>query len=274
LSERNKVFWHEAFFEALQLEFHHYQDLLEFENEYPLSKEALIMDVLVIKKKPGENIDKNIGRIFRSFNVFEYKSEADSLTVQDYNKVIAYALLYSSFTPAAVKDITVSFAVTIHPRELLKYLEYERGYTIQQVESGVYYVKGDTFPVQILESKLLSPDENLFLRNLRSNLSTYDMAKTAEAYKKLKSFEKRNVYFDRLIQANQQIFDEVMSMSKETMELFLEAGERNGWFTARENELVFEKAKAIAKKMLLMGEPVEKVTEFTELPYETVISLA
>jgi len=43
LNERNKIFWHEAFSEALQLEFHRYQDSLEFEAEYPLNKEALIM---------------------------------------------------------------------------------------------------------------------------------------------------------------------------------------------------------------------------------------
>ena len=273
MSERTKVFWHEAFFEALQLEFHEYQDLLEFEDEYPLSKEALIVDVLVIKKKPGESIDKNIGRMFETHNIVEFKSETDSLTVHDYNKVIAYALLYASFTPAPVKDITVSFAVTIHPRELLRYLERERGYKIRTVESGIYYVKGDTFPVQILESKLLPPDENLFLRNLRSNLSTDDVAMTAEAYKKLKPFEKRNVYLDRLMQANQEMFKEAMTVSSTARDLFFEVADREGWLVARENECVLEKAKAIAKKMLSMGEPVEKVTEVTELPYETVISL-
>ena len=109
-------------------------DLLEFQDEYPLSKEALIMDVLVIKKKLGERIDKNIGRIFKTYNVFEFKSETDSLTVNDYNKVIAYALLYSSFTPANVSDITVSFVVTIHPRELFKYLKEER--IPRQIDKG------------------------------------------------------------------------------------------------------------------------------------------
>jgi len=78
---------------------------------------------LVTHQKPGEHIDKNIGRIFKTHNIFEFKSETDSLAIQDYNKVVAYALLYSSFTSASVVDITVSFAVTIHPRELLKYLD-------------------------------------------------------------------------------------------------------------------------------------------------------
>jgi len=269
LTERTKIFWHDAFFEALQLEFHDYQDLLEFENEYLLSKESLRMDVLVIKKKPGERIDKNIGRIFQAHNIFEFKSETDSLAVRDYNKVIAYALLYSSFTDVPVTDITVSFAVTVHPQELLKYLKHERGFSIHTADAGIYYVKGDTFPVQILESKLLPPDENLFMRNLRSNLNTDDAARVAEAYKKLKPFEKRNVYFDRLMQANQNAFKEATIMSDVVKELFFEVAERDGWLQKER----LQKATAIAKKLLLMGDPIEKVAEATELPYETIADL-
>jgi len=273
LTERTKVFWHEAFFEALQLEFHRYQDFLEFEDEYPLSKEALIMDVLVIKKKPSERIDKNIGKIFKTHNIFEFKSETDSLTERDYNKVIAYALLYSSFAPASVLDITVSFAVTVHPRELLKYLENERRFMIRTSEAGIYYIEGDTFPVQILESKLLLPDENVFLRNLRSNLSTDDVTETAEAYKKLKPFEKKNVYLDRLIQANKDVFKEAMTVSTVVKELFLEVAEQDDWFKDRLQQDRLENAKVIAKKMLLRSRPIEEVVEDTGLPYEVVISL-
>jgi hypothetical protein len=271
LNERTKVFWHEAFFEALQLEFHRYQGLLEFKDEYPLSKEALIMDVLLIKKKPGERIEKNIGRIFKTHNVFEFKSETDSLTEHDYNKVVAYALLYSSFTPAAVSDITVSFAVTVHPRELLKYLKDERRFTIHTAEDGIYYIDGDTFPVQILENKLLPPNENLFLRNLRSNLSTDEVTKTAEAYTKIKPFEKKNVYLDRLMQANRKSFKEAVDMmSDAAREIIIEAVEESSWLAKRD----LEKVKAIAKKMLLDGESIDKIVNWTELPYETVISLA
>ena len=289
MDERTKVFWHEAFFEALQLEFHDYRDLLEFENEYLLSKEALSMDVLVIKKKPGERIDKNIGRIFRAHNIFEFKSETDSLTERDYNKVVAYALLYSSFTPVPVADITVTFAVTIHPRELLKYLENVRGFTVQTAGDGIYYVEGDTFPVQILESKRLPVKENLFMRNLRSNLSTSDVARTTEAYKKLKPFEKKNVYFDRLLQANTDAFEEAMNMSDAFRKFFDDMAEKDGWLKDRIKagieaqlqqerielaaEYVAEHAAVVAKKLLLRGIPIDEIAEDTGLPYETVASL-
>ena len=49
MDERDKVYWHGAFFEALQLELYQYKDALEFLKEYQLSKEALRMDVIVIK---------------------------------------------------------------------------------------------------------------------------------------------------------------------------------------------------------------------------------
>jgi len=148
-------------------------------------------------------------------------------------------------------------------------LKGERGFTIQTAEAGIYYVEGDTFPVQILESKLLPQEKNLFLRNLRSNLSTNDVTKMAEAYKKLKSFEKKNVYLDRLIQANQDAFEEAMTMSNVAKELFFKVAERDGWLADRD----FENAKTTARKMLLLGRPIEEVIEVTELPRETVISL-
>ena len=74
---RERSHWHDAFYEALRLELHDYRDVLHFENEYRLSREALRMDVLVIKKDSDAVIDKNIGRIFRAYNIFEFKSEND-----------------------------------------------------------------------------------------------------------------------------------------------------------------------------------------------------
>ena len=119
---QTKIPWHEAFYEALQLELRLYKDYLQFENERLLSKEALRMDVLIIKKDANIKIDKNIGRIFKGHNIFEYKSETDYLSIHDYNKVLGYALIYSAFEKADTSDVTVSFAISKHPRELLKHL--------------------------------------------------------------------------------------------------------------------------------------------------------
>jgi hypothetical protein len=46
-----KLRWHKAFLQALQVELLEYQDCLEFQFERPLASEPLRIDILVIKKK-------------------------------------------------------------------------------------------------------------------------------------------------------------------------------------------------------------------------------
>ena len=62
-SSKRKNILARRFFEALQLEFHQYLHALKFIDEHQLSKEALIIDVIIIKKERGVKIEKNIGRI-------------------------------------------------------------------------------------------------------------------------------------------------------------------------------------------------------------------
>ena len=187
---KDKTYWHDAFYEALQLELHQYLEALKFVYEHPLSKEALIVDVLVIKKEYDIKIEKNIGKFFKGINLFEFKSEKDGLTIDDYNKVMGYAYFYASAAHVHVSDITISFAVTVHPRNQLNYLEHDREFKVSCSDEGICYVKGDTFDVQILESKKLSEEKNLFLKNLRSNLNLATAKRTIAAYKAIKEFEK------------------------------------------------------------------------------------
>ena len=272
MNEQDKIYWHDAHHEALKLELYEYEDALEFLKEYQLSKEALRMDTLVIKKVKDVKIEKNIGRMFRNHNIVEYKSEKDSFSLWDYQKILGYAYIYSGTEKVQISDITISVSLTVFPREFIKNLETERGFEVKEFDNGILYITGDVVPIQILESKNLSEDENLFLRNLRSNLSGYDMEKTLKSYKERRPLNNnKDVFLDRLVKANPIAFEEAMMMfSDEVKEIFLESAERNGWFNDRDTK----KIMGIAKKLLLLGDSVEKVTEATELPLDTVISIA
>jgi hypothetical protein len=274
--KKDKIFWHDAHFEAVQLELHEYLEALQFIEEHPLSKEALIVDVLVIKKEQGVKIGKNIGKIFKDVNLIEFKSEKDSLTIDDYNKMLGYAYLYASFTSTNISDITISFSVTKNPRNLLKYLESDRKFKVTDFDKGISHVEGDVFPAQIIESKELSSKENLFLKNLRSNLDIEEAKRTVEEYKKLKEFNSKNAYIHRLISANLTTFKEMMDVSDTAIrEVVIRAvAEEGGWLKERDAERDLEKAKETAKKMLVIGRPVEEIVIITELPHETVLSLA
>ena len=271
---RSKIYWHEAFFEALQLEFHQYKYALEFDNEYRLSEEALRMDVLVIKKDNDIQIEKNIGRIFKKYNIFEYKSELDYFSLWDYNKVLGYAFMYSAFEKVRMSDITISISLTIYPRELIKILKTECGLKIQKFNNGVYHIIGDVVPIQLLESKNLPENENVFLRNLRSNLSSEDMLKTLQYYKERKSLNNKNVFLDRLIKANPNAFMEAMNMFTEGVrEIFLKGAEEYGWLNARISKYLTEDREKIAKKMLARGDTVEDVSEIMEMSIDIVNSM-
>ena len=276
---QDKIYWHDAFYAALQLELHDYIDALIFEDERQLSKEALKMDVLVIKKAKDVQIDKNIGRIFKGHNIFEYKSEKDNLSIWDYNKVVGYAMLYSAFEEVPTEDITVSFVVTPKPVKLLDHLQSERSFTVDDTGSGIYYVQGDTFPIQIIESKRLTSVENVFLKSLRSSLTPKDMEYMLEEYGHYRPLDKVGIYLSRVIDANNLIFKEVLSMvSARTREIITEAIEENGladMFIEKGIEKGEEKkARDAAIEMLKDGFSHDKIARYVKMPVDWVRKLS
>ncbi len=96
--EKRRLSWHPAFGAVLRIELEKELDLLEIVDERQLTKEPLQMDVLVVKKEKDIRLEKNIGRIFKSYNIIEYKSPEDYLSINDFYKVYAYACLYQSDT--------------------------------------------------------------------------------------------------------------------------------------------------------------------------------
>lgn len=89
--------WHPAFDAALQIELSDEAEYLEFEPEHLVSKKPMQIDVLV-KNNKRIKIKKNIGRIFRQYNIIEYKSPEDKLkkdrgiTVREVDYGIYYLL--------------------------------------------------------------------------------------------------------------------------------------------------------------------------------------
>ena len=79
--EVTSIKWYPVFCSAMELEFLRYKDLLDFNREFPLSKEPLRVDLLMIKKIKDIIIDIDIGRLFRTYNIIEYKSPKDGLTI-------------------------------------------------------------------------------------------------------------------------------------------------------------------------------------------------
>jgi hypothetical protein len=164
--------WHIAFYDAIRLELLDYRDVLDFDIEHQLTREPLRIDTVVIKKKDDVIIDKHIAAIFKKWNVIEYKSPEDSLSIADFHKGMAYAHLYC--TPperGTMDDLTVSFVISREPRELKNYLREVCHYTLTESWPGITVVAGGMMAIQIIERKKLSADESFWLAMLCRGLS-------------------------------------------------------------------------------------------------------
>jgi hypothetical protein len=69
-----------------------------------------------------------------------------------------------------VEDLTLSVIETRHPRELLKYVEAGGG-TATETSPGIYHIEGYPLAIQVIESKKLPVEENLWLKGLAKDLN-------------------------------------------------------------------------------------------------------
>ena len=219
--------WHPAFYAGMQIELAEEAHKLQFENEHQLSKKPLGIDVLIIKKKNKDKIEKNIGRIFRKHNIIEYKSPEDYLSIDDFYKVFGYACLYKSDTDNVnsirAEEITVSYVCESSPRKVLKHLEEILKYEIVKVDKGIYYILGAIFPIQLILTSELSEKSNFWLRNLTNNLKEEnEVVELATEYEKNRNNVLYKAMMDVIVRANKELFEEVKEkdMCEAIRELF------------------------------------------------------
>jgi hypothetical protein len=269
-----KIHWHPAFFQAIKADLHEWKAVLRFEYEYQLTSEPLRVDTLIILKPPGVRIEHNIGRIFKTVNIIEYKSPEDSFRVKDFYKVYAYGALYAAINAEVeLSDITLTFVVSRHPRELIKYLRGLRGYEVEEREAGIYEVRGDYLPMQIIECPKLSRENNRLLRGLQKNLKREEAASILEEGKRREKAEALDAYFDAIFHANPRPFQEVVQMRGKSFtfeDMLMEEGFIPKWLAQGREEGKGEVAQNLLKK----GWSIEETAETAELDIEKVQLLA
>jgi hypothetical protein len=259
--KREDVAWHGAAYELAQLEFQEYRSILEYKSEHQLTKEPLRIDVVIIKKKPGIKIEKNIGRIFRDYNILEYKSPEDSLTRADYYKGFAYAFLYSMQEGIDIDDMTISYIVTRHPRDLLTYIRSKEYLKVTRQEKGIHYIEGAGTPIQIIESQQVSEEENLWIKALSNHIEAQTMEKVFVAAKEVKGIPVQ-AYLNAIMKANPDVLAEVLKMKTRTYEEVLkEFGYVNHLYVEAELAKAEERVNKAEEKMSQAEEKVNKAEE-------------
>ena len=266
-----------------------FRDVLTFESEHALNAEPLKMDVLVIKKPADAVITKNIGAIFKTVNIVEFKSRADSMSVAKFHRVCAYVHLYLAINRIPVTDVTMSIILASYPRALMKYFTKSCGYTITEASPGVYVVNGNIFPMQVVGIKRLPQSENLWLVGLSDEVDADGMEQILQAQIEFNDRINLAAYINVIAEANPNILKEVLNMSttKTTLRQVLidvglteEAknqgkaeGKIEGKAEGKAEGKIEGKAEEkvnIAKNMLGDGLAPEIVVKYTGLPLDYV----
>ena len=226
-SEKKLFQWHPANYAGLQIEFEDEKEYLSFEDEHQLGTKPMAIDILIIKNTEGYKVKKNIGRIFRKYNIIEYKSPDDYLSIDDFYKVYGYTCFYKADTPSvnqiSVNELTITFISRKYPKKLLRHLELERGFAIQKIESGIYYIVGDAIPIQFIVANKLSQTENLWLKGLTNQLHNYEL--TAALTKDYYEHKQNTLYesvMDIIMRANKKQFEEANNMCEAMKEFIWE----------------------------------------------------
>lgn len=273
-SEKKPFQWHPANYAGLQIEFEDEKEYLSFEDEHQLGTKPMAIDILIIKNTEGYKVKKNIGRIFRKYNIIEYKSPDDYLSIDDFYKVYGYTCFYKADTPSVnqirLNELTITFISRKYPRKLLRHLELERGFTIQKIESGIYYIVGDAIPIQFIVANKLSQTENLWLKGLTNQLHNYEL--TAALTKDYYEHKQNTLYesvMDIIMRANKKQFEEANNMC-EAMKEFI--WEHYGDEIMKEKQASFEdgerKVNTLIFKLSELGRIDDIVKSATDTEYQ------
>jgi uncharacterized protein with von Willebrand factor type A (vWA) domain len=220
-------------------------------------------------------IKKNIATIFKEWNLLEYKSPGDYVSVDDFYKVYGYACLYTSLQKVPITSLTVSFVESRYPKKLIRHLQNIRGYTVAETAEGIYTVKGDIIPMQIIDSRCLSADENLWLKSLRDDLDSLEVTRISEEITRQEKATRIAAYLNVITEANTESIQEAVEMKKRLTfeQVMINTGLAAEWEARGMAEGQANEKLEIARKMKKAERPFGEIAEFTGLSPKTIQSL-
>ena len=172
--EETNIQWHLGVKPAVDLELAEERASLSYFRDFSLNQQALEIDLLIIRRESDQPIRNEIGRLFKKYNIIEYKSPKDELNIDTLYKVGAYTSLYKAYGDTVderrADEITTTLIRKAKPVKLFHYFE-EHGISLENPFKGIYYVKsGVLFPTQIIVTKELNPQEHIWLTALSDGM--------------------------------------------------------------------------------------------------------
>ena len=179
MGDKHRIQWHPGFYAGLEFDLRKYQKYLDYKQELELSKKPQRLDCLIIKKDSKIQIETGYGRIFRTYNIVEYKSPDDSLSIDDLYKVISYACEFKSLgkytDEIGVDDITISLFRNRYPKSLISKVK-SLGAKVEKKYNGIYEIRGIIhMPIQLVFTQELDFEDSSALRIINKNVAREDI---------------------------------------------------------------------------------------------------
>lgn len=288
-----KLQWHSAFDASLRIEMEREADRLQIETEHLLGKKPMQIDILIIKKEKGQRIEKNIGRIFRTHNIIEYKSPEDYLNINDFYKVYGYTCFYQADTKKVCEinpeELTITFACYHYPKKMLNHIRRVRGIIPVKRDKGIYELVGDAIVMQVIVINQLSKEKNFWLQILRNDLqSGGEIRELLERYEKKKTNPNYQAVMEVIGRANREKVEEESAMCEVLREIFAEdlrkekeearqtgmqIGKREGMQIGKREGMQIgrqEGKQETARNLFAMGMSVENIAKAVNLQVNIV----
>ena len=161
--EKAKLQWHPGFSAALRITLRDDMKFLEMFEEYQLSKKPI--------KVYGYT--------------FFYQSNTDKINQID------------------PEDMTITFVCSHYPEKMMRHLKEVRKIQAERYGEGIYYLTGDPIPMQLLIVPELSPKENYWIQNLRTDLKAgKEIRHLMEKYEKNRKLKDYEAVMDLITRAN------------------------------------------------------------------------
>ena len=280
--DKEKIDYHSGFYAAMRIEFNIDGVDFSFSQEVELGDKPVRLDMLIINNADKNILKDPIGKFFRKYNVLEYKSPADKLSVDDFYKVQAYACLYKSLgnkvNERRADELTVSIFRHVYPEKMFEELK-RLGLEIEEACPGIYRVTGAVcIPAQVVVASRLDTEGYETFKTLVKNARREDlkfvfykecneedkeallrvtMALNPEFYESLKGDKKAMEILRKLFQ------EELMAERDELLNEGRAEGLNEGFVKGR-NETRNEDRKNFIKQLISIGWSPEKAADFVE----------
>lgn len=282
METERKIQWHPAFFGTLHTETLNEKENFQIGEEFILNTMPLKIDVIITKKDKTYTSLNQIGKIFRTYNLMEFKSPKDRLDYNVFLKGIAYAYLFKVLDKQNEKielsDMSLTFIRASKPIGLLKRLKKEK-FTIEETYPGIYYInRYNEIPIQIVVTKELEVDKHIWLCAISGPLDEIFIKKLLKKTNKLTDPNDK-YYADSVWEiVTRQNLDLILKMKedeemcKAMAELFkpeIEAAFDNG-FNNGINQGASSKGIQVYKNLIASGFSKEDAQSLTEISDELV----